>query len=263
MKIFMLIAILLALLGCEEEQQAAVEAEPVKTKPSEQTKAELEEGLPPVGHGHGAVKSKALDATVVETFDASTYTYVRAENEGGEFWLAGPRTDIAIGDKIHVTSGTDMRDFHSPTLNRTFEQIIFVESFFQSEAEAGATDTAMPHSGGTPLVTKIDVPAIAHNGDELSIAELYAQRQSRAGTTVKIRGQVVKFNSQIMGTNWIHLQDGSGSEQAGDHDLTLRTMATPEIGTTLTFSGRVEVDRDFGSGYFYPLIIEEAEPIGD
>lgn len=60
-----------------------------------------------------------------------------------------------------------------------------------------------------------------------------------------------------MGKNWLHLQDGSGVE--GTNDLTVTTTTTVKVGDVVLVNGVVSVDRDFGYGYSYDVIIEDAE----
>ena len=72
-----------------------------------------------------------------------------------------------------------------------------------------------------------------------------------------MRGKVVKFTPEIMGKNWIHLQDGTGA--AGTSDLTVTTSASAKTGDTVTVKGILVVDKDFGYGYAYDVIIEDAE----
>ncbi|MHB8835494.1 MAG: hypothetical protein ACYC9Y_07285 [Candidatus Methylomirabilia bacterium] len=90
-----------------------------------------------------------------------------------------------------------------------------------------------------------------------TVAEIYAGKDSLAGTVVNVRGKVVKFSSQIMGKNWAHVQDGTGS--AGTNDLTVTTQDAAKVGDTVLVSGTITLNKDFGAGYFYALIIEEAK----
>jgi hypothetical protein len=76
---------------------------------------------------------------------------------------------------------------------------------------------------------------------------------------VAVRGTVVKFLPQILGKNWVHLRDGSGSATGKDEDLTVTTQDTAAVGEVVTATGTVFTDRDFGSGYTYPVILEEAK----
>ena len=90
----------------------------------------------------------------------------------------------------------------------------------------------------------------------VTIAELFSGRDKFAGKKVRICGQVVKFSPEIMNRNWVHLQDGS--RDGDNYDLTITTQATVSVGEIVTFEGTVAVKKDFGAGYFYEVIIEEA-----
>ncbi len=78
------------------------------------------------------------------------------------------------------------------------------------------------------------------------------------GQTVTIRGVVVKFNVGVMGKNWIHLQDGSGDAAQGTSDITVTTLDGAAKGETIVIKGIVRTNKDFGAGYAYPVIVEEA-----
>ena len=75
--------------------------------------------------------------------------------------------------------------------------------------------------------------------------------------TVKVRGKVVKVNENIMGTNWIHIQDGTGKD--GTHDLLVTSSESVKVGTTIVAEGKVVKDKDFGSGYFYNVLLENSK----
>jgi len=91
------------------------------------------------------------------------------------------------------------------------------------------------------------------------VGALFKEKASLSNKKVAVKGKVVKVSSGIMGVNWIHLQDGSGDPAAKTNDLTVTTSQDlPEVGKTVTVTGTLRKDKDFGSGYFYPVIIEEA-----
>jgi hypothetical protein len=100
--------------------------------------------------------------------------------------------------------------------------------------------------------------ALAAEPKVQTVAALYQNKATLAGKTIKAQGKVVKVNNQIMGRNFLHLQDGSGKAESGNHDLTITSKQTAAIGDQVVISGVMAVDRDFGSGYAYPLLIEEA-----
>jgi hypothetical protein len=89
-----------------------------------------------------------------------------------------------------------------------------------------------------------------------SIAALIQNKSSLAGQTITASGKVVKVNNGIMGRNFVHVQDGTG--EAGNNTLIVTSKQTAKVGDVVTISGTVVLNRDFGSGYSYPLLIEEA-----
>jgi hypothetical protein len=104
----------------------------------------------------------------------------------------------------------------------------------------------------------VDLTGIAKAEGGLTVAEVFAQKDQLAGKKVIVRGKVVKANSGIMGKNWLHVRDGSGADQAAD--LTVTTAGpTPKVGDTVLVSGPVSLNKDFGMGYRYEAIVEDAE----
>ena len=105
-------------------------------------------------------------------------------------------------------------------------------------------------------------PAVAGEAKVSNIETLFAQKDKLTGKRIQISGKVVKVNNGIMGKNFFHLQDGSG--QAPSNDLTVTTQEVVKVGDQVTVTGLVTVNRDFGAGYSYPLILEEATvtPVG-
>lgn len=204
--------------------------------------------------------------TVIETIDASVYTYVHVETGGKNIWLAGPRTAITQGGAINVDTNAPMNNFHSKSLNRDFPVIYFVSGFSgdavqNSETTAPASSTALP-SGHKPVS---DIKTMTAKNMALSepvrpaenghtIAEIIANKKELSGKIVKVRGMVTKFTANVMNKNWLHMIDGSG-----ENDLTVVTdqEVTPE--QMITIEGKVLLDKDFGYGYFYELLIEDAQ----
>ncbi len=101
-------------------------------------------------------------------------------------------------------------------------------------------------------------PAFADEVVQKSIADIYQEKAALAGQPVKLQGKVVKVNNNIMNRNFLHLQDGSGDPALGTNDLTITSDGTAAIGDTVTVTGTLMVDLDFGSGYKYPLLLEKA-----
>ncbi len=111
------------------------------------------------------------------------------------------------------------------------------------------------HQSQTAAV-KADIK-ISPCDDCITIGRLMADKKSFSGKTITIKGVVTKINEEIMGKNWIHLQDGTEAE--GVFDLTITTLQTASVGDTVTFTGRITLDKDFGYGYFYNVLMEEGQ----
>jgi hypothetical protein len=128
-----------------------------------------------------------------------------------------------------------------------------------SAAPAAGPPMAVTHP--TPAAapgTEVDLTGIARADGGKTVAELFAEKDTLAGTPVTVRGKVVKTNAMIMDKNWLHVRDGSGAE--GTNDLTVTTSAElPQVGATVVVTGQVALDKDFGMGYLYPVILEDAQ----
>jgi hypothetical protein len=213
----------------------------------------------------------SLTGTVLETMDSGGYTYVRLQTSGGEVWAAVRQAAVEKGSQVTVVNGMTMTGFESKTLKRTFDHIVFGSlggGAASGAAAAGArTDPqalaglAAPHAGGASGPAdagEIDVKK-AEGQDARTVAEIFAGKASLKDTLVSVRGKVVKYNPDIMGRNWIHLRDGSGSRDKKDDDITVTTTQTAAVGEVVVVRGTVHLDRDFGAGYAYPVILEDAQ----
>lgn len=115
---------------------------------------------------------------------------------------------------------------------------------------------AIPHTGSpVPVIEKIEGIKKAEGGK--TIAETFAERAKLAGKEVAVRGKVVKYNANIMNKNWVHIQDGSGA--TGSNDLAVTTNDSTAVGKTVMVRGTVAIDKDFGAGYKYDVILEDAK----
>lgn len=102
------------------------------------------------------------------------------------------------------------------------------------------------------------LPAVAADAPQKSVAAVHQEKAALAGKTVSIQGKVVKVNNGIMGRNFVHVQDGSGDAAAGSNNLIVTSKDTAQVGQQVAVSGKVTLNRDFGAGYLYPLLLEEA-----
>jgi hypothetical protein len=250
-------------LGCSKAPS------PAASEPAGQPEVALA-GAHETARPETVAASAALTGTVLETMDAAGYTYVRLKTAEGETWAAVNEAKVEKGSTVTVANPMPMDGFESKTLNRKFDHIVFgnlAPAGSVAPPADGPPPTGVPPAiaaqhaqvaSGPEVTEKISV-AKAEGPDGRTIAELYAERAALKGKPVAIRGKVVKFNSAIMGKNWIHLRDGSGTPDGKDDDVTVTTNDTVAKGDVVLVRGTVALDRDFGSGYTYALVVEGAK----
>jgi type IV pilus biogenesis protein CpaD/CtpE len=126
------------------------------------------------------------------------------------------------------------------------------------EAAPATPPMTEPHPMPATPAAEVDLSGIAKADGGKTVAEVFAEKDQLAGQPVVLRGKVVKSNPNIMGKNWLHVRDGSGAE--GTNDLTVTTSgAVANVGDTVVVKGAVALNKDFGMGYVYDVIVEDAE----
>lgn len=196
--------------------------------------------------------------TAEEVIQTSNYTYIRISEEDKENWVAIAKREVETGKSYYYIPGIEMNDFVSKELKRTFPSILFVDKFSDQPITADKITLADSLKGKQAAVAKEGIKVDPAKGG-ISIAELFAKRDSFAGKTVIIKGEVVKYSADIMKMNWVHIQDGTNNN--GSFDLTITTDDVAKVGDVVTFEGTVTLKKDFGAGYFYDVIIENAKLI--
>ncbi|MHB1428465.1 MAG: hypothetical protein ACYC5U_10050 [Rhodocyclaceae bacterium] len=188
---------------------------------------------------------------VLEVRDVESYTYLRLKTKDGETWAAVGRAPVKKGATVTIEDAMVVNNFESRSLKRTFQTIVF-----------GSLTGANPHAGMAkpaelPVAPDAKV-AKASGPNAKTVAEINTQAAELKDKTVLVRGKVVKYNAGIMGRNWVHLRDGSGSAASKTNDLLITSMNAVKVGDVVTAKGIVRTDKDFGSGYVYKVIVEEA-----
>ena len=152
-----------------------------------------------------------------------------------------------------------MKDFTSKELDRTFDFITFSEGISTSEATLAKPKEHVHADGENHAATEPNVADIKIEKAEggVSVGELFANPASFSTKVVIVKGEVVKVNNGILDKNWVHIVDGSNFE--GKNDLTVTTKSTVKVGDVVTFKAKVTLDKDFGAGYVYPLLLEDGE----
>ncbi|MCK4837147.1 MAG: hypothetical protein KAS94_00005, partial [Desulfobulbaceae bacterium] len=167
-----------------------------------------------------------ISGTVAETMDASGYTYVSVDTGTEKIWVAGPKTQVKVGDEVFISEGSPISNFESKTLGRTFETILFASAITVGGAEqafatgAQGADKTAPAAAAPMVVT--DFSGLAKPEGGKTVADVFAEKTALNGQNVKMRAKVTKFMSGIMGKNWLHIKDGTGA--AGADDLVVTTQ---------------------------------------
>jgi len=196
-----------------------------------------------------------LAGKVVETMDAATYTYALIDTGAAKAWVAAPQFMVKVGDTLAVAEAMPMNDYRSKTLNRTFEVVYFSGNVRVNGKPALApTVPATVAAAVAPKAANLANIPRAPNGQ--TVAEILEGKNKFSGQPIAVRARVVKYNAQILGKNWVHLRDGSGTE--GTNDLTVTTSAEVKVGDLVLVTGKLTTNRDFGSGYTYAAIVENA-----
>ncbi|MBA3013897.1 MAG: DNA-binding protein [Proteobacteria bacterium] len=269
-------ALTLALTACGDNQQSSdkgkEKAATTVEAPAGQTAVATPEAAPAAAD---AAAPAVVKGKVAEVMDASGYTYIRLDDGSGtEVWAAAPKTELTIGEEITLQGGSVMENFSSKTLNKTFEKIIFATGVsrgdgqevaaggaaesFGDAVKSGGADASGGSVGNIVAFSDLKVEKAA-GPDGQSVADLYEKAATLDKKNVAVKGQVVKVSKNIMGKNWIHIQDGTGDPNKNTHDLVVTTMETAEKGDIVTVEGPAAAAKDFGSGYKYDVIIEDAK----
>ncbi len=243
-------------------------------------------------NSQAATAEKLITGEVKETMNAGGYTYFLLNAEGETKWVAGPKTEIKVGDKVSIAAPMAMENFKSAVLRREFKVIFFTGKIIVGDG-SNMKPSTMPHTSmpkmGMPELAKSKVTSPHSNKDEhmksasadstkpnghvsaitkksepvkgikkakngKTIDDVLKQKKELAGKSVKIRGKVIKFTAEVMNKNWLHIKDSSTGG-----DLTVTTNAKAKIGDTVIVDGKITLNKDFGFGYIYDVILEDAK----
>jgi hypothetical protein len=194
--------------------------------------------------------------TVAETIYVESYVYVRLEED--DIWLAAAPIAVAVGDRVEYRAGSQMVQFHSTSLERTFDSILFVGSLeVASRAADNHAALGDPHAAQKNVTVSAPKPGeIAPLEAGTTIGEIQIRPVELADQQVSLRARVVKVSEDILGKNWITLQDGTGDEP--NNKLIATSAEIAHIGDLVTVSGVLRTDVALGSGYTYKVLLEEA-----
>jgi hypothetical protein len=231
-----------------------------------------------------APKAVALSGKVLETMDGGGYTYLLLKNGADKVWVAVPLFKAKVGQELTLRPGYEFKNFNSKGLNRTFDRVIFSAGVVDQDIQLSPSALKMAHEGaktppsaaaaapakpsatgtlknnaGKKVPLSIQQVAKAKGPNSYTIAQLYAKRDKLEKKPIVVRGKVVKVSSRIMKRNWIHIKDGSGSESKKNNDIVVTSVDLPEEGDVITVKGTLYNRIDFGSGYRFELMVQDAK----
>ena len=216
-------------------------------EPQTQMQTEMDMG------GAPAISSHVVK--VEEVIQGSTYTYLQVSENGQDIWIAVNKMEVEPGETCYYEKALKMENFTSKELARTFDVIYFVSQLSKDPLMTSSQPSMQGHMGKAPASANQEIKLDKKEG-ELTIAELFENKEAYAGKNIKIKGVLIKINKNIMGRNWLHIQDGTS--YSGNYDLTVTSQDVATVGETITLEGVVVLNKDFGAGYAYDMIIEEA-----
>ena len=191
---------------------------------------------------------------VEEVLNTDKYTYLNVTENSEKFWVAIQKREVAVGDTYYYKGGLLKKNFYSQEFDRTFETVYLVSDIWKNPGGAGSMQGGAHSNIHDDKSTDIEIGNIQPAEGAIKIAELISNKDKYNGKIVKITGKCIKVNPMIMNRNWIHIKDNSADE----FDMTVTTTENVSLGAVVTMEGTISLDRDFGAGYRYDIIMENA-----
>lgn len=203
--------------------------------------------------------SQIHKVVVQEVLHTSKYTYLNVTEDGLMTWIAIPKKEVKKGGTYYYRGGLKKTNFKSVEYDRVFETLYLVSDVSEDPGMSDMTAGGSPHAnmsadaGDAPIEQNTKIDPVTGG---ITIAELLENRKKYEGKTVRIKGRCVKLNNMIMNRNWIHLQDGTLKDKS--IDLTITTTENIALGAIVAVEGIITLNKDFGAGYKYDIIMEDA-----
>ncbi len=225
-----------------------------------QSATPVEGGVPGAPGAGGAGDVHQVVAT--EILQAERYTYLKVDEGGKVYWIATAKMEAEKGRPYLYRGGLMKTNFESLEFKRTFDTIFLVGNVIDASAHPGDNLSQGAEMAGSPGSAAI-VASVSSEGspgkakNAVNLSDLYKNKKKYDGQIITVSGECVKVNNGIMGRNWIHLQDGS-KEGGKPLDLTITSQIAVPVGAKIAMTGKITLNKDFGSGYRYDIIMEDA-----
>ena len=202
------------------------------------------------------------EGKVLEVIDVMGYNYLKVDENNTIRWVAIAKAPVEIGDTVGYDTKTVMKDFKSKQLDRVFDEIIFANEVYLPHKDQKFN--TLKSTLAKTVEKKEDKPVDPNikpfvKKEFYTVEEVHLYRKELNGQTIKVKGKVYKVSRNIMKRDWVHLGDGTGNEQALTDDLVVTAEKTDlKAGQSVTATTKVVIDKDFGFGYFYPVLGEDS-----
>lgn len=204
--------------------------------------------------------SPVLYGTVLEIKEVMGYDYLKVDANGTKRWIAIAKAPIQVGDRIGYDTRTVIKNFKSKNLNRVSKEIIFAnEVYLPQKVRKPKSMKEMLELNKSPKYRSAELTRDFVSKPFYTVEELHRYRKNIEGKEVTVKAKVHKVSHNIMKRDWVHLEDGTGNEEQLTDDIVFTTKHTlVKAGDNVIAKGKIAVDKDFGYGYFYPVLGEDA-----
>jgi ribosomal protein S17 len=246
--IFISISIIILISSCNgQNKEAGIQNKNNKEECCPEQKNETDQQLMNSGMHEGVLQ---------EAIQTNSYTYLRLRENNNDVWLAVPKMQAELGKTYYYEGGMKMENFHSKELGRDFDKVFFLEKVAQNPDDLKKSESTTDYTSNVKSTIVKTEAKIEPVQDGITVAELFANKEKYAGKLIKIRGKITKYNKAIMKKNWIHIQDGT--EYNGKFDVVATSNQEFKVGDVVSIEGTVSLNKDFGYGYSYEILIENA-----
>jgi hypothetical protein len=238
----------LTFFSCKSKPKVIVEDTPSSGSPSSVTAVN--------NTTTSEVKTSPTDmhqVTAVEILEAERYTYLKVKENGEPFWIATAKFDAKVGNKYFYRGGLLKTNFESQEHNKVFDKIFLVSEIIDAATHPHTNAEANPTSAAS--VSEKDLKSVS---GAIKLSDLFSNKEKYSGKVVTVVGKCVKANYGIMNKNWYHIQDGT-KKDGKKCDFTITTTENLPLGANVAFEGKVILNKDFGSGYRYDILLEDAK----
>ncbi len=213
------------------------------------------EPLHDVNQVHQNIQLDVHRVKVLEILPAKKYLYLKVEEGEKQYWLATGKSDIVPGKSYEYNEALIRNNFRSEELDREFDELYLVTRLIPAQDGNALGKSDLSEALKNPDAKIEDLSVIPEDPDALprvEITTLLKENAAFEGQWITVQGTCIKVNNGIMGRNWVHL-----AHEDGKSEVVITTREVVEVGEHVGFAARVALNRDFGSGYSYPLLLEQ------